>query len=390
MFPFNVDIHLEVFPHPHMNATGALFAIFSLLTLTGCVEIIPIQAQTQAAPSAPQASGNISRELRALLKDSKVPGVAAAVIQNGKISTGVAGIRKYKDPALIQPNDKFHLGSCAKSMTATLAAVLVEEGRLRWDSTLAEVFQDYEIHPGFRRATLTQLLSHNAGFPSTNFATPLWREIWASKSDGRTLRTKLAKARMREKPRFTPGQGYIYSNAGFAVAGAMLEKVTGQTWQNLMRSKIFRPLGMSTAGFRAPASKDTVDQPWGPAKPFPYGDLPDAIGPAGTIHCSIGDWAKYVQYHVSGNPRPLLKSAQTLERLHQVHNSKSNYGLGWNVSSDLRHGRILTHGGTNKMWYAKVWMAPNQHCAVVVACNAGTPEANALCAKTVALLSRGL
>ena len=385
-----------------MTSIPALLATVTSLTLTGCLQI-PIQSEVEQ-PSAPapstakvNAGQDISRELRQLLKDSKVPGVAAAVIKNGQIiSTGVAGVRKYRDPTSVQRNDKFHIGSCTKSMTATLAAVLVEEGRLRWDTTVSDVFNDYEIHSGFRRATLLQLLSHNAGLPSSRFHTPLWREIWASKEDGRALRTKLAKARLREKPNYPPGKGFIYSNAGFAIAGAMLEKVTGQTWQALMRTKIFRPLGMSTAGFRAPASKDTVDQPWGhktnvsPAKPFPYGDLPDAIGPAGTVHCSIGDWAKFVQYHVRGNPRPLLKSAESFARLHQVHNPKGNYGLGWKVSSDLRRGRILTHGGTNKMWYSKVWAAPQHGAAVVVACNAGTSEGAALCAKIVSVFSKGL
>lgn len=359
-------------------------------------QVLPA-VSSPARPLSTEGMRSLDGVLRQRLSKTNVPAMAAAVIVGDRVTAaGAVGVRKNGDATPVKLSDKFHLGSCAKSMTATLAAALVEEGRLRWDSTVAEVFPEMDIHPGFRRATLTHLLSHSAGCPATNFSTPLWRQLWASKESGTVQRRTLARATLQQRPDFRPGTSFRYSNAGFAIAGAMLEKVTGESWRRLMQRKIFQPLGMKSAGFRAPASVNTIDQPWGhqtnstPVKPGPYADNPDALGPAGTIHCSILDWAKYVHYHLSGHPQPLLRSPASLARLHQMHNAPGNYALGWMVGNDAKKGRVLHHAGSNRWWYAKVWLAPERRSAVLVASNAGTPEANRLVSQTLGFLTLDL
>src|SRR5204863_8029225 len=100
-------------------------------------------------------------------------------------------------------------------------------------------------------------------------------------------------------PEATPGEKYIYSNAGFSIAGHMAEKVAGKSWEDLVRDKIFRPLGMTSAGFGAPGSPTKNDQPRGhkadgsPVEPGPTADNPIAIGPAGTVHCSIEESSRF-------------------------------------------------------------------------------------------------
>ncbi|MCB1095415.1 MAG: beta-lactamase family protein [Verrucomicrobiae bacterium] len=321
-----------------------------------------------------------------LLKDTGLPAVAAAVVVKGKIKgAGAVGVRKAGDPTLVTINDQFHIGSGTKSMTATLAAILVEEKRLTWDTKVSDVFKDIEIHPEAQNVTLLQLLSHNAGCPRIVGGSQLWNGFIESTDPGQVQRYDLARAKLAMKPEFPPGTGYAYSNTGFAVAGAMMEVTEGKPWEDLLKEKVFEPLGMSTAGFGAPPSslEGPPSQPWGhesqPVPPTPHGDNPAAIGPAGAVHCSILDWARYAQFHLGIDRTRLLKKGRSLTVLHTVQNPKGSYGLGWQVSNHPAAGLVLSHGGTNRKWYSRIWLAPDKKFAVVVACNSGSGKAAALC-----------
>ena len=94
---------------------------------------------------------DVSADIAALLKDSDVPSMAVAVVQDGEvIATGASGIRKVGRKTEVTVEDKYHLGSCTKSMTATLGAILIEEGKLKWDTTVADVFKKVKIDEGYR------------------------------------------------------------------------------------------------------------------------------------------------------------------------------------------------------------------------------------------------
>lgn len=113
---------------------------------------------------------DLSDLLTPLLAEHDVPSIAAAVVYGSEIhAAGAVGVRKRGDPTPVTVNDKYHIGSCAKAMTATLAGILVERGVLSWETQLGEVFPNIEIHPGYRQATLKQLLSHTAGMPGNKF-----------------------------------------------------------------------------------------------------------------------------------------------------------------------------------------------------------------------------
>src|SRR6185312_6540862 len=165
-------------------------------------------------------------------------------------------------------------------------------------------------------------------------------------------------------------------NAGVSIAGHMAEKVTGRSWEDLMREKIFRPLGMTTAGFGAPGTRATNDQPRGhkpdgtPVEPGPQADNPVAIGPAAIVHCSIGDWAKFAEANLPSATIKLVKP-QTLEKLHTPAAGNPPYAMGWIIADNQpwAGGRALTHAGSNTMWFAVVWLAPAKDFAVLVACN---------------------
>ena len=181
-----------------------------------------------------------------------------------------------------------------------------------------------------------------------------------------------------------PGASFAYTDLGYAVAGRMLERASGKSWETLIAERIARPLGLRTLGFGAPGSRG-VDQPWGHVvksgsiRAIPPGPGADqaapVIGPAGTIHLSIADWARYAQLHLESARRRGPRAAELAELYDDPYHQ--GYGMGWAVSSDRAwaRGRLLSHTGSCGAWAAAIWIAPERNMAIVVASNLGTPEA---------------
>jgi len=338
---------------------------------------------------------DVSAELVPIVEKHDVPSLVVAVVVDGKIvAYGAHGLRKTDSSSKVTVDDKYHLGSCTKAMTATLAAISVKSGKLKWDTTVSEIFPSNGIHKDFRNATLQQLVSNTAGCPK-DVPRKLWTEAWANKGTARQQRYKLARGILEEAPEYEPGTDYEYSNAGFSIAGAMIEKVENKPWETLMRERIFKPLGMKSAGFRAPARNNKVDQPFGhnpkPVTPEPSGDNPRAIAPAGAVHASMTDWAKFAQLHLGVADNQLL-SKEELAQLHKVRNQKNGYASGWGVTKrGWANGTVYTHTGSNTMWYSAIWVAPEKNFAVVSATNiAGDPgnrATDAACARMIGLFS---
>jgi CubicO group peptidase (beta-lactamase class C family) len=350
-----------------------------LSVLCAVLAVVAVRAQP-----APAKANDVSSQLAPIIQRHNLPGMVAAVVQGDRVvATGAAGVRVRggRDPVTLA--DRFHLGSCSKAMTATLCAMLVEEGKLRWESTAGDVFPDVKaVHPGFRRVTLEQLLNQRSGVPG-EVDDQLWGSLWAPK--GVAARRKVLETVFARPPQSEPGTQYVYSNFNYALAGHMAETVAHRPWEELMREKLFIPLGMTSAGFGAPRDTGNVRQPRGhmsdgkPVEPTAQAsDNPPAIGPAGTVHCSVGDWAKFVTLHLQGERgKAKLLKAETFKKLHTAPDG-SPYAMGWLVGpSPLGKGVALNHAGSNRMWYAVTWVLPDSDLAVLVMCNQGEPGAAA-------------
>src|SRR5262245_19285762 len=119
---------------------------------------------------------------RPIVEKHDVPGMVAALIEGDRVTAiGAAGVRKRGGKKKITVDDEFHIGSDTKAMTATLIGMLVEEGKLKWTSTLAEVFPELAeaMHPDWQRVTVEQLLTHRAGAPGHLEKEPIWARLWA-------------------------------------------------------------------------------------------------------------------------------------------------------------------------------------------------------------------
>lgn len=195
------------------------------------------------------------------------PALAAAVASGaGVLAAGTTGVRKVGDPQPVTVEDRFHLGSISKPMTATVLATLVEEGRLGWETTPREVFPELaaSIHTALHDIRLDHLLAHRAGIaPFTDDAelTPLPPFAGSPRDRRRAFAAWL----LGQEPSATPGTDFLYSNAGYAIAAATAERVADRPWEALVRERLFAPLNLASAGFGWPAAADP-EQPWGHRK----------------------------------------------------------------------------------------------------------------------------
>jgi CubicO group peptidase (beta-lactamase class C family) len=333
-------------------------------------------ASTGAAPALCPEVGDqaVTQALKPIRQKYNVPAMAAAVVTSDGIKfAGAVGVRKRGTEIAIGLGDLWHLGSDGKAMTSTLIARLVERGQLKWDSKLGEIFPDLapKMNPAFQKVTLLELLSHQAGLPANlNLPDYLGEDVPA-------LRLRAVREELAKDPQSEPGAKFAYSNIGYIIAGAVVEKVTGKAWERAITDDLFTPLGMQSAGFGGTGTVGQIDQPWphtadGEPAPSngPVMDNPPVMGPAGRVHCSIQDWARFVQDQLRGarGESALLKpeSYQTL----QSPPFGGDYALGWIVTQrGWAGGKALNHGGDNTMNFANVWVAPQRDFAVLVCVN---------------------
>ncbi|MFN3244850.1 MAG: serine hydrolase domain-containing protein [Planctomycetota bacterium] len=347
---------------------------------------------TLSLPAVAQQPVDLGELLAPIRTEHGVPALGAAVLVDGTLhALGVDGVRKHGEDRKVTVDDLWHLGSCTKAMTATWLAMLVEDGKLQWTTTVAEAMPDLvdDLHPTATGITVAALLQHRAGLPAGP-PRALWAELFRYEGSDREARTDVARALLRQPVEAELGQRYLYSNASYMIAGAIGERVTGSGWQQQLRSRLFAPLGMQRVGFGPPGDRDALDQPWGHRRSGEritpvFGDNPSSLGPAGTVHASLADWARFAALHLgparlqeqrqdahqSEKPKPPLLRAATLRALHTPP-PEGPYALGWNVTRrGWAPGPILSHSGSNTMWYCVAWLAPEAGFGVLVTCNQG-------------------
>ena len=297
-----------------------------------------------------------------------MPGMGAAVVNSsGLLSCGVSGVRKRGNTVPVTIDDQWHLGSCTKAMTAILVARCVDAEMLSWDSTLCNVLP--EVPLTWSTVTLEHLLSHQAGAPPDIN----WRKAGSRQAAVRTIAAS--------PPLHPAGSAFEYSNCGYVLAGAMVERVYGRSWEELVVDEVWRPLGMVRGGFGGMGKICQVDQPWGHlangsvAGNGPAADNAHVLGPAGRAHMPLGDWARFVTDQLVGlRGQEALVSSTGYCPLQTI--PDGSYVRGWRVLSRTWAGttgasKVLTHNGSNTMHYACVWIAPNIDLALFVCCNQG-------------------
>ena len=344
---------------------------------------------TQQARAAD--SSGIDRDFARIVDSVRIatnmPALAAAVMTGDSLlAHATTGLRRAEGTVPVTDTDRFHLGSDTKSMTAGLIGTLVDAGLVSFTTTLAELWPELlpVMRAEYRPVTVADLLDHRSGLPANT-------TVRFMDSTERAQRVSLVKWAVAHPPVSARGL-YAYSNVNYAMAGAIAERVTGQSYQQLMHERIFAPLGMRTAGWgpagAAGLSAGEEDQPWQhrigtdgtriAVAPSPLADNQPATAPAGRAHMSVSDWALWgraVLRAASGRPSLWRNStARMLTSPTTPVNGDDRYGNGWLGTTRPwggPTGRVLTHSGTNTMNFAVAWLAPAIDVGFLVVTNQG-------------------
>ena len=365
--------------------------------------VLLCQIALSVLASAAGQPQSLNPTLEPYLKEFGLPALSAAVFKKGEIIVaGAVGTRRAGENIPVTINDKFHLGSDSKAFTALLAGMYVQAGKLRWDSTLGEVFPElkHTMDPEFAKITVQELLSHSSGLADTDLLDLVNRSY---QQDGNMdeVRYWMLKETAPKPLDHARDSKFSYSNLGYTLAGAILERLSGKTWEELVEEKIFEPMGLTTAGFGPQASLGKVDATLGhfliDGKPKamlagPNGDNPLIIGPAGTIHMSVLDFAKWVAWQAGEGKRPpALVSPEILKKIHTPvidtgvredappgTPKTGKYALGWGqVLESWATEPCLTHTGSNNANLALATIWPEKDFGFVIMTNIGGKNADA-------------
>jgi CubicO group peptidase (beta-lactamase class C family) len=380
----------------------------ALLARRDCLKALALTAAVLPALPVRAQERPVSADLTATLEPVRqkygLPALAAATVRAGALrSAGACGVRALGTTVAVTVQDRFHLGSDTKAMTALLCGMAVEAGKLRWDSSLGEVLGGTVpgMNPKLAAVTLEQLLSHSAGIPSdTEEMKKLYFSTDAFDYNLTPLRLRMLSAWKANAPVSAPGAAFHYANFGYLIAGAMLEHATATAWEELITRRIFEPLKLASAGLGPQATSGRLDAPVGhniaddgTVTPMYWGaaaDMPPALGPAGNAHMSVLDFATWAGWNAGGARRaPALVRPQTLARIQRGHvdtgripdakpgtPSEGRYALGWGIVQwPFMKNPVLQHNGSNSMNLAKVLIDPVADLAVTALTNFPGPKA---------------
>ena len=323
----------------------------------------------------------IEVRVRELRRTAGIPAIAAVRVAGSGIDEATTdGVRRIDRPDPVEARDRFHLGSNTKALTALLAALAVERGDLAWDTTAADVLGGAGPSP-----TLRQLLAHASGIPGYTDDEEIAR-VRPLEGDPAAQRAAFARIALADEPLFVAGTQHAYSNAGYAVAAAMVEAVSGETWESALQTRIFDRLGIDGAiGWPvqeradAPAGHRLVDGGLVPHDPTEdsYG-LPVWLRPAGDVSMSVSDYGVFLADQLAGLAgHGRLGSATTYRALHQPDPPDDaddvGYALGWGVRIGS-NGPISMHTGSAETFYAVVVLEPARDRGMAVLTNSYTDD----------------
>ncbi len=370
-----------------------------MIKTRSCLSIGLLMICVLLNPGTAKGQNSLNLILKPYLSDFNLPAIGAAVVKNGEIIfSGAVGVRKFGSNIPVTINDPFHIGSDTKAMTALLAAIMVEEGKMNWHSTIAEIFPEIadKMDSKVRAVTLEQLLSHTSGMPGDNddFCN-LLKASYEQEGNLDDLRYWLVEQWCKFPLASESGTKFAYSNMGYTLVGAMIERVNRETWDELITKRIFTPLGLKTAGLGCQSSLGKIDAPLGhliingrveARLAGPNGDNPPIIGPAGIVHMSVLDFARWAGWNAgNGNRKPFIVKSKTIEKLHTpvitLPNKKGTppgipprgkYALGWGeLDVDWAPYPLMYHGGSNGLNLAHIWLDKNRDIAIVIVTNIG-------------------
>lgn len=337
-----------------------------------------VAAFTLAAAAAASPSDELSAAIASAKSGSNVPAVGAVILRDGAVSAqAVLGVREAGSQAAVALDDVWLIGSTGKVMTVAMIARLVERGVLAWDTPLDAMLPDMaaSMRPEYRKVTLVELLSHRAGFARDLRDEKTMVTFFRDGSPGTAQRLRYVAAALKDAPEAKPGT-FSYSNAGFIVAAVIAERAAHGSYEDLMGAEVFKPLGMTRTGFgNTGEGQNRGHQHGQPMRQMAKLDdgAPRMYAPAGFLHMSLEDWAKFNLDQLAGAAGKGKLLSPASYRLMQTAQPGSPAGLDWGVQPSIagRKGPVLVHQGSDGNWLAIAVLFPEQGTGALMVANAG-------------------
>jgi len=355
--------------------------------LAACVTLFVFQAGTFA--QSPPA--DLDARVASAMKAFDVPGMAVAIVKDGKVVHAKGyGVRKLGEPALVDDQTLFGIASNTKAFTAATLGMLVDEGKVAWDDPVSKHLPGFAMYDPYvsHEITVRDALSHRGGLGLGAGDLLFW-------PDTNVTRDEVVAAVRHIPPASSFRSRYAYNNLMFVVAGQVIAAVTGKPWDEVIRERIFAPLGMTTtrisnAGL-TPA--DNVASPhsrgWrleGELKPI-QATRDETWAAAAGIKSNLRDMAKWVTVQLArgkidetrrlfservsddmwqvttpirvGDPAPPLAETKPMY---------SGYGLGWGLR-EYRGRKIVSHTGGLTGMVTLVVLVPSEQLGIIVLTN---------------------
>lgn len=312
-----------------------------------------------------------------------VPGASLGILRNGEITDVAAGVLSVDSGFRTTPDSIFQIGSISKVWTATLIMQLVDEGALDLDAPIREVLPDFAVADAEVSATVTtrHLLTHTSGIDG---------DVFDDTGRGDDAVAKYVALLATVGQNHPLGVTFSYCNSGYSVLGAIVEKLTGMTWDQALAERICKPLGLTATVtlpeqmlLHAAAVGHVGGGEEGPARQAPVALLPRGVGPAGLITARAHDVLCFARMHLHGGLTPdgrRMLSAESAAAMAQfqaeipdLHTLGDSWGLGWIrfAWGTDRDVRVIGHDGNTIGQSAFLRMLPGADLAVTLLTNGG-------------------
>lgn len=348
-----------------------------------------LERPSATGPTDEELATHLREYVPQILETWKVPGLALAVVRDGKVVLAEGyGYRDLEKKVPVTAETLFAIGSSSKAFTTAALGMLVDEGKLDWDKPVRTWMPDFKLHDPFatERMTPRDLVSHRSGLPRHDF---MWYGTTATRAE---LVSRLGDL----EPNADFRARWQYQNLMFMTAGYLVEKVSGKSWEDFVRERIFTPLGMTASDLsitrmetvenRALGYREKDEEEGGGIVQMPYRNI-DAVGPAGSINSNVVDMAKWVQLHLGDGTweGKTILARPTLDELHKPVILIDGggplsallgdedlpfmmYALGWFVQPYRGH-LVVHHGGNIDGFSAFVTMMPKEKDGLVILTN---------------------
>lgn len=326
---------------------------------------------------------NLTQIADSIRLKNNIPEMTFAVISTEKIlESQVVGFHKINlknEAEKAKITDYFHLGSNTKAITAFMAATLIEQKKLQWDTKFFDLFPEWKktSNKVYYDMTLEDLLSHRAHIQPYNTGEE-YQKLPNFKGSTSEKRKQFCEFILKNEPVKNNTEIYIYSNAGYSLAALMLEKASGKTWEVLVDDVLFKKLKLKHK--QSWPNRFELNQPWGhwvengvlvpvpPTNPYHL----SLAEPAGDISMPITDYAKFVQLNLKG----LVGVANFLEpkTYDFLHYGRKEYAMGWaNTNSETQ--KTSQHAGSDGTFFSFTQIDLNKKLAYIILINCATEEA---------------